>query len=211
MHKPFLAPRQGVCYSSCRAFAYDWKLRSLMADVFGPYCTTGTQSAGSLRRIGVLLCSAGDNREEIQGRPHDQRHLQRHREARSRPLGGRGQPPRQLQAHLQRLLHAGAGRDLPAPRGQPLRRGPPADRGRPGQRQDAQAQGAAGRLHRPPLALPAREGPLRLDHAAGRRQRRRPAQARHRRHDRHRGRVRAARSACCPRTTASSRPRCSKT
>ena len=89
--------------------------------------------------------------------------------------------------------------------------GPPADRGRPGQRQDAEAQGPAGRLHRAPLALPAGEGPLRLDHAAGRRQRRRPAQARHRRHDRHRGRVRAARWASCRRTTASSRPRCSKT
>ena len=36
-------------------------------------------------------------------------------------------------------------------------------------RQDAQAQGAAGRLHRAPRALSAREGPLRLDHAAGRR------------------------------------------
>ena len=142
---------------------------------------------------------------------HGKRCLQGHREARSRPLGGGGQPPRQLQAHLQRLLHAGAGRDLPAPRGQSLRRGAPADRGRPGQRQDAEAQGAAGRLHRAPLALPAGEGPLRLDHAAGRRERRRPAQARHRGDDRHRGRVRAAPRRAARRTTASSRPRCSKT
>ena len=47
------------------------------------------------------------------------------------------QSPRQLQAHLQRLLHAGAGSDLSAPRGQPLRSSASADRSRPVKRQDA--------------------------------------------------------------------------
>ena len=42
-------------------------------------------------------------------------------------------------------------------------------------------------------------------------ERQRPAQAGHRGHDRHRGRISSRFKASCPKTTASSSPRCSKT
>lgn len=48
------------------------------------------------------------------------------------------------------------------------------------------------RLHPSPLALSGGEGTLQLDHAAGRRERRRPAKAHYRCNDGHRSRLRAA-------------------
>ena len=124
---------------------------------------------------------------------HGTRSIVRTGPAGSRPLGGGRQAPRQLQADLQRILHARAGRHLPAPRHQSLRRRQPADRGGPGRRAKCPSAPIrqADYIKRRALLLP-EDGPLRRICSSCPKA---PTSARPlvRGHERHRARLRAAR------------------
>ena len=66
----------------------------------------------SLQLSTVCWAQQRRRKDELWNGNDNDGHIQRHRTTGGRSLGSRRQPPSQLEAHIQRLLHARVGRDL---------------------------------------------------------------------------------------------------
>ena len=111
-----------------------------------------------------------------------------HRRHRTAPLERRRHAARELEIRQQRVLPAGHGPRVPAPRLQPLPVGQGRDRGRPADARRQEAGGHPGGLRTEERPLPAARGAVRSPGRAARRQG--PRGRDHRRHGVHRGGLR---------------------